>query len=97
MTTIHNPLLAAAAVQRESPDASASSLIAAVDAIAISEPPPPPPSPASPPERPSAEAPTQPRPARVPFPIIDDPTLTMHHDSNGAPDPDGEGDKKRDD
>jgi hypothetical protein len=100
VTTIHNPLLAAAAVQRDSPDASASSLIAAVDAIAIAEPPAPAPSPspppASPPERPSVEALTQPKPARVPFPIIDDPTLTMHHDGNGAADPDGGDDKKPD-
>jgi hypothetical protein len=81
VTTIHNPLLAAAAVQREAPDASASSLIAAVDAIA--EPP-------APPARSSVEAPTQPKPARVPFPIIDDPTLTMHHD-RGDPDGDGGG------
>ena len=45
----------------------------------------------------SLDAPTQPRPPRVPFPIIDDPTLTMHHDISIAGDPDGGGEDKPDD
>lgn len=105
VTTIHNPLLAAAAVEREAPDASAASLIAAVEKQAWDHPerspspspsaaspsPSPSPSPAVPADRPSVEAVTQAKPARVPFPIIDDPTLTMHHSTNGAADG-GEGD-----
>ncbi|MEJ7728641.1 MAG: DUF2169 domain-containing protein [Polyangiaceae bacterium] len=98
VTTIHNPLLAAAAVQREA-DAAASSLIAAVDAIAISEPPPPAERPSTGAKSPggaSMDPPTQAKPPRVPFPIIDDPTLTMHHEGHSAVDPDGEADKKPD-
>jgi hypothetical protein len=72
VTTVHNPLLAAAAAaaKRDAQRAEAETPPPDAPPGAAKAPPPPPPV--------SVEAPTRPKPPRVPFPILDEPTLTMN-------------------